>query len=323
MKINKATSFLAMGTLTLGLVGVAVLAPVANAEESKSHGTDQTLQVDVAPVLSLELTAGKGTVTGKTDGSKSAQTTGVVKSNAANGFTVTLQDKDDDNALRLGGGAKTNPGILAKAGVNEQTTEPGWSVVLGNEAKQMPTSEQDALNVASTTQPQKADYTFNVSYAIKVNNSIQSGTYSDTVVYTVAANLAPAAPAHSNPEPVAPSHNNSDPATVTPSSSTTNTANPSAQGKKPAAPTAATPETHKDNQAAGTTNPTGTPAQGTSTGTPAQGTSTGTPAQGTSTGTPAQGTSKEQTDKHAEQGKKPATTGEQSQGQGAQATPKK
>lgn len=305
MKINKATSFLVMGTLALGLVGVAVLAPVANAEESKSHGTDQTLQVDVAPVLSLELTAGKGTVTGKTDGSKSAQTTGVVKSNAANGFTVTLQDKDDDNALRLDGGAKTNPGIPAKAGVNEQTTEPGWSVVLGNEAKQMPTTKESALNVASTTQPQKDDYTFNVSYAIKVNNSVQSGTYSDTVVYTVAANLAPAAPAHSNPEPVAPAHNNSDPATVTPSSSTTNTASTSTQGKKPTAPTTATPETHKDNQAAGTTNPTGTPAQSTPTSTP-------TPSA-----------PKESTDKHSEQGKKPATTGEQSQGQGVQAAPKK
>lgn len=296
MKINKATSFLAMGTLTLGLVGVAVLAPVANAEESKSHGTDQTLQVDVTPVLSLELTAGKGTVVAdKTDGSKSAQTTGVVKSNAANGFTVTLQDKDDDNALRLDGGAKTNPGIPAKAGVNEQTTEPGWSVVLGNEAKLMPTTKESALNVASTTQPQKDDYTFNVSYAIKVNNSVQSGTYSDTVVYTVAANLAPAAPAHSNPEST----------TVTPSSSTTSTANPSAQGKKPVAPNNVTPETHKENQAAGTTNPTGTPAQG------------------TLTGTPAQNAPKELTNKHTEQGKKPATTGEQSQGQGAQATPKK
>lgn len=295
MKINKATSFLAMGTLTLGLVGVAVLAPVANAEESKSHGTDQTLQVDVAPVLSLELTAGKGTVTGKTDGSKSAQTTGVVKSNAANGFTVTLQDKDDDNALRLGGGAKTNPGILAKAGVNEQTTEPGWSVVLGNEAKQMPTSEQDALNVASTTQPQKDDYTFNVSYAIKVNNSVQSGTYSDIVVYTVAANLAPAAPARNNSDPATPDHRNPASDAVTPSSSTTNTASTTTQGKKPSVSTTATPETNKENQAAGTTNPTGTPAQG---------------------------APKESTDKHTEQGK-PAATGEQPQGQGAQTTPKK
>lgn len=306
MKINKATSFLAMGTLTLGLVGVAVLAPVANAEESKSHGTDQTLQVDVTPVLSLELTAGKGTVVAdKTDGSKSAQTTGVVKSNAANGFTVTLQDKDDDNALRLDGGAKTNPGIPAKAGVNEQTTEPGWSVVLGNEAKLMPTTKESALNVASTTQPQKDDYTFNVSYAIKVNNSVQSGTYSDTVVYTVAANLAPAAPAHSNPEPAAPVHSNPTPATVTPISSTTNTANTPAQGKKPAAHATATPETHKDNHVAGTTNPTGTPAQG------------------TPTSTPAQNAPKESTNKQGEQGKKPATTGEQSQGQGAQTTPKK
>ncbi len=302
MKINKATSFLVMGTLALGLVGVAVLAPVASADDQKT-GTDQTLQVDVAPVLSLELTTGKGTVTGKTDGSKSAQTTGVVKSNAANGFTVTLQDKDDDNALRLDGN-KTNPGIPAKAGVNEQTTEPGWSVVLGNEAKQMPTTKESALNVASTTQPQKADYTFNVSYAIKVNNSIQSGTYSDTVVYTVAANLAPAAPAHSNPEPVAPAHNNSDPATVTPSSSTTNTANPSAQGKKPTAPNNVTPETHKENHAAGTTNPTGTPAQS------------------TPTSAPAPSAPKESTDKHTEQGK-PAATGEQPQGQGAQTTPKK
>lgn len=293
MKINKATSFLVMGTLTLGLVGVAVLTPVANADDQKT-GTDQTLQVDVAPVLSLELTTGKGTVTGKTDGSKSAQTTGVVKSNAANGFTVTLQDRDDDNALRLDGN-KTNPGIPAKAGVNEQTTEPGWSVVLGNEAKLMPTTKESALNVASTTQPQKADYTFNVSYAIKVNNSIQSGTYSDTVVYTVAANLAPAAPAHSNPEPAAPAHSDPTPATVTPSSSTTNTPTTPAQGKKPAASTTATPETNKENHAAGTTNPTGTPAQG---------------------------APKESTDKHTEQGK-PAATGEQPQGQGAQTTPKK
>ena len=45
MKIVKAMPFLAMGTMALGLVGVTVLAPVANADDSAS--AQQTVQVTV------------------------------------------------------------------------------------------------------------------------------------------------------------------------------------------------------------------------------------------------------------------------------------
>lgn len=195
MKIVKAMPFLAMGTMALGLVGATVLAPVANAEEPKGSNTQQTVQVEVGSNLSLKLGDGSDTVKGNLTGKSSAQTTGTVTGNPTHGFNVTLADADEDTALKLKSDPGANSGIPAENGVNE-STGLGWSVLYKDAAngntqknKAMPASNSsDKLVVAKTTAPSADATTFDVSYAFKANNSIQSGTYEDTVEYTVAAN---------------------------------------------------------------------------------------------------------------------------------------
>lgn len=182
MKIVKAMPLFAMGTMALGLVGATVLAPVANAEV-QSQGAPQTVQVEVGSKLTLTL--GEGTVKGTANGAE-VKTSGTVESNAAKGFTVTVKDADDKNAMLLSGNEGANSGIPALP--NADTTDLGWSVVLNNEKKAMPKSTENALEVTKTSAPQAAATTFNVGYIFKVNNSIQSGTYVDTVTYTATAN---------------------------------------------------------------------------------------------------------------------------------------
>lgn len=191
MKIVKAMPFLAMGTMALGLVGATVLAPVASADDQKT-GADQTVQVEVGSNLSLSLTKGDGKVKGTLNGKESAQTEGTVTSNAAKGFTVTLKDKADDATMRLTTDSK-KAGIPAKDGVNESTTEPGWSTVLHDETGvqkvvAMPGVNGTALHVYKTDGPKAEATKFNVGYTFKADNSIQNGTYSTEVTYTVAAN---------------------------------------------------------------------------------------------------------------------------------------
>lgn len=194
MKIVKAMPFLAMGTMALGLVGATVLAPVANAAEPKPASTQQTVQVEVGSSLTLNLTKGAGTVKGDLTGKASAQTTGEVTGNPANGFNVTLADADEDTTLKLAG---ANSGIPAQDDVNE-STGLGWSVIYKDAAngnaqknKAMPAKKQGVtpLTVAKTDGPKADATTFDVSYAFKANNSIQSGTYEDIVEYTAAPNV--------------------------------------------------------------------------------------------------------------------------------------
>lgn len=186
MKIVKAMPFLAMGTMALGLVGVTVLAPVANADDSAS--AQQTIQVTVGSHLSLKLTQGQGTVTGNLDGKESAATKGEVEGNPANGFTVKLADADNDTNLRLNGATSGTP-IPAADDISE-TSSLGWSVVLNGSKKAMPAkNSNDKLEVAKTSAPLASVTKFDVAYTFKADNSIPSGTYSDIVEYTVASNL--------------------------------------------------------------------------------------------------------------------------------------
>lgn len=186
MKIVKAMPFLAMGTMALGLVGVTVLAPVANADDSAS--AQQTVQVTVGSHLSIKLTQGQGTVTGNLDGKESAATKGEVEGNPANGFTVKLADADNDTNLRLNGAISGTP-IPAADDISE-TSSLGWSVVLNGSKKAMPAkNSSDKLEVAKTSAPSASVTPFNVAYTFKADNSIPSGTYSDLVEYTVASNL--------------------------------------------------------------------------------------------------------------------------------------
>ncbi len=191
MKIVKAMPFLAMGTMALGLVGVTVLAPVANAEEPKPAGAQQTVQVAVGSNLSIKLKKGTETVKGTLDGKESATTEGEVEGNPTKGFTVNLADADNDTNLRLDGGNSGAP-IPAEDNINENS-QVGWSVVFTKDnnkvRKAMPAkNSSEKLSVVKTDAPSSTATQFNVAYAFKTDNSIPSGTYSDIVEYTVIAN---------------------------------------------------------------------------------------------------------------------------------------
>lgn len=198
MKLAKSFPLLAMGVLAFGLVGVTALAPVANANQllSGSHTSQpeqnksgqQTVQTVIPMNLGINLSAGSELIQGK-PGEISKFAEGNVTSNAIDGYTVTLKDQDEDNSLRLNGtdAQHTIPAVdnVTAAGVTK-----GWNILLGDQPRKVPTSKETPLTVDSTKKP--GDGKFYIRYNFKADNSVQNGTYSDTVVFTVTSNFATA-----------------------------------------------------------------------------------------------------------------------------------
>lgn len=194
MKLVKSFPLLAMGVLAFGLVGVTALAPVANANQllSGSHTSQpeqnksgqQTVQTVIPMNLGINLSAGSELIQGK-PGEISKFAEGNVTSNAIDGYTVTLKDQDEDNSLKLNGtdAQHTIPAVdnVAAAGVTK-----GWNILLGDQPRKVPTSKETPLTVDSTKKP--GDGKFYIRYNFKADNSVQNGTYSDTVVFTVTPN---------------------------------------------------------------------------------------------------------------------------------------
>lgn len=194
MKLVKSFPLLAMGVLAFGLVGVTALAPVANANQllSGSHTSQpeqnksgqQTVQTVIPMNLGINLSAGSELIQGK-PGEISKFAEGNVTSNAIDGYTVTLKDQDEDNSLRLNGtdAQHTIPAVdnVTAAGVTK-----GWNILLGDQPRKVPTSKETPLTVDSTKKP--GDGKFYIRYNFKADNSVQNGTYSDTVVFTVTPN---------------------------------------------------------------------------------------------------------------------------------------
>ncbi len=178
MKIVKAFPLLAMGTMTLGLVGATVLAPVVNAEEAKSTAS-QTVSVNIDPSLSFSLD--QNTVTADAKGTKTLETTGTITSNLLKGFTVTMSTDKTDNAMHMKGNDQQT--IPAVADVTAATK--GWSAFYGNAYHAVPAKGSET-QLLKTDAP-KND-TFKIQYAVKADNSVANGKYEAKVVYTVAAN---------------------------------------------------------------------------------------------------------------------------------------
>lgn len=194
MKLVKSFPLLAMGVLAFGLVGVAALAPVANANQllSGSHTSQpeqnksgqQTVQTVIPMNLGINLSAGSELIQGK-PGEISKFAEGNVTSNAINGYTVTLKDQDEDNSLRLNG-TDAQHAIPAVDNVTTAGVTKGWNILLGNYPRKVPTSKETPLTIDSTKKP--GDGKFYIRYNFKADNSVQNGTYSDTVVFTVTPN---------------------------------------------------------------------------------------------------------------------------------------
>lgn len=210
MKIVKAMSFLAMGTMALGLVGVTVLAPVANAE-TQANTVTQTVKLVVAKEVGVDInTFGQGEVengkakndaTGNTDDKHdTAQGNGLhvtYKGNVPG--RITLTDADEDTDLKNGADgiptvADTNAAskgwnALVKVTKAGQTTEKAFAMPKksGTPIVLVEAKKEDL----KTLDRAKAETKFN----FKKDATVAPGTYTDEVVYTVAADDATAAAA--------------------------------------------------------------------------------------------------------------------------------
>lgn len=195
MKLVKSFPLLAMGVLAFGLVGVAALAPVANAanqlisypytsQSGQNKSGQQTVQTVVPLNLGVNLSAGSETVEGK-PGEISKFAEGNVTSNSLHGYTVTLRDADEFNGMRLNG-TDAQYEIPAVNDVTAAGVTKGWNILLGDQPRKVPTSKEAALTVDSTSKP--GDGKFYIRYNFKVDNSVPQGTYRDTVTFTVTPN---------------------------------------------------------------------------------------------------------------------------------------
>ena len=206
MKIVKAMPFLAMGTMALGLVGVTVLAPVANAE-TKANSVTQTVKMVVAPEIGVDAgTFGEGTVengkakndaTGNTDDKhNTAQGNGLEVTYKGNvPGRITLTDEDDDTDLK-NAADPTAAGIPTVA--DTATAAKGWNALVKVTKAGQTTEKTFAMPKKSgtpivlveaekedlkTLDRAKAETKFN----FKKDATVAPGTYTDVVVYTVAA----------------------------------------------------------------------------------------------------------------------------------------
>ena len=190
MKTVKAMPFFAMGTLALGLVGVTVLAPVANAES-----TTFTQKVSVEVEQHLGVTATQTEL--KSDKGQDVTSNLNVTCNVANGFKLTLSDKDEDTSLRLDGKAD---GAEIKTADTLGTV--GWNVTTNGVTKAIPAKALDNANALLMKETAKSgNETAEAIFHFKTDSTVQAGTYSDEVEYTLVANPAAApavtpAPAH-------------------------------------------------------------------------------------------------------------------------------
>lgn len=184
MKTIKAMPFFAMGTLALGLVGATVLAPVASAVDAAPAAATVTVLLAVEQKLGVTATQSKLESTKGQDVTSNLNVT----CNVANGFKLTLSDKDEDTSLRLDGKADG-------AGIKTADTlgTVGWNVTTNGVTKAIPAKAADnanALLVKNTTK--SGDETAEATFHFKTDSTVQAGTYSDEVEYTLVANPAPA-----------------------------------------------------------------------------------------------------------------------------------
>lgn len=190
MKIVRALPLFAMGTLTLGLVGATVLAPVVSAESSTFT---QKVSVDVTSHLGLNVDNPQGGGSGAGDvvsnGNGESETKFKISNNLANGFTATVTDNDDNTSLLLNGTDTANAIPAVDDALNQ--TKPGWSIKnkAGKFVAIPPRHNSTPVTVEYTDKP--GDVEYDGRFSFKTDSTVQAGTYSDVILYTVTPNLAP------------------------------------------------------------------------------------------------------------------------------------
>lgn len=193
MKIVKGLPFLAMGGVTLGLVGATVLAPVVKA----ANPFEQTVTANVSAGLSVDI---NDNATGsdatnikvsmapqKVDESKTA----TVSAAYNNGhFTLTMKGKEASADLVKTGGATEK--FVADG--NIKLDRSAWGVkftknasTVGGDAhyQAVPGKDGTPLTIADGS---NAKVNTKIQYGFSTAADMPTGDYTTTVVYTAAAN---------------------------------------------------------------------------------------------------------------------------------------
>lgn len=195
MKEIKGLPFLAVAGLLLGVIGLTLLQPVASAADTAA----QTVQVTISPILSVSIDDNKtnlstslGAGAAKTDDEELRSTIRVTNNNA-NGYTLTMNAKDDNTAMN---GASSGASIPSTAdGTAPSAGKSSWGVRFGatNDAAQAATWKAipaAANKLAISSNDTSAGGSAVVQYGVGITNNQAADTYTGSVVYNVTVNAA-------------------------------------------------------------------------------------------------------------------------------------
>lgn len=193
MKVVKGLPFLAMGVLTLGLVGATVLTPYASA-------INQTVTVTVDGGLSIggdNGSVGKdlASVTARLGANAKEDTNSVNVYAASNdtGFNINIEDADDNTNLVKPADANAHTEeatIPTSANVAAGTAAWGWragddDTKLGAAAYNAVPAKGKAVAIASSNG--SGEKNVKLGYGVSTSPTTAKGNYTDTVVLTAVA----------------------------------------------------------------------------------------------------------------------------------------
>lgn len=195
MKEIKGLPFLAVAGLLLGVIGLTLLQPVASAADTAA----QTVQVTISPILSVSIDDNKtnlstslGAGAAKTDDEELRSTIRVTNNNA-NGYTLTMNAKDDNTAMN---GASSGASIPSTAdGAAPSAGKSSWGVRFGatNDVAQAATWKAipaAANKLAISSNDTSVGGSAVVQYGVGITNNQAADTYTGSVVYNVTVNAA-------------------------------------------------------------------------------------------------------------------------------------
>lgn len=172
-------------------VGVAALAvAIVPAAASYAADTSQnaTYSVTISETLSLGYTAATNTAT-VANGSYNTEITGgtlTAITNYSGGYTLTVKDADTNNAL-TGTSGSISAGTTLDGSVSNWALKASGTNAVATDWFAVPVSTGTAVTVAQSSAPTSATgTTTTITYGVGVASNQAAGTYSDTVVYTIA-----------------------------------------------------------------------------------------------------------------------------------------
>lgn len=198
MKKTAKLPFLAVSALSLGVVGLSTLAPIAHADPSNTLDSVFTVHVEDGAGIDPNPDPSKrpeGLDDNNSDNIANVNLTlkpvstgarmawGAVVNTTGNAGTLTVTDKDADLNLKAGDNKQIAP--IAKTG-KLNTTTASWGLFVGkgdatSDFSPVPAAGAQGLVIDNNITGSKS---FVVTYGASSDNATGRGDYTDTLVYT-------------------------------------------------------------------------------------------------------------------------------------------